>query len=145
MLRTAGEFSGLFGVNFDPFIAALTAADLPGQTRSKAGAPPLKMLTGECLLYDIDLANDPSVALPEIEVRLPIRHRGVLGSVEVFFRAHFDETTQLTNAPYIGTTHWRRLWIPFATPITVDEGEMVPIVARLETHLGKQHLVVEPA
>jgi len=105
----------------------------------------MKMLTGECRLYDIDLANDPSGTLPEIEARLPVHHRSVLGGVEVFFRAHFDETTPLTNAPYMGNTHWRRLWLPFATPKTVDEGEMAPIVARLETHLGKQHLVVEPA
>ena len=142
-LREAAEFAGLYGVDFGPFLDALAAAEPPAPSHRAPSTTPLRPLTEETCLYDLDLASDALTDLPETPTHLQANRQGLLGGVDVFFRAHFDATTQLTNAPFVGSTHWHRRRIPFARPLPVEAGTAVRIVARLGTHLGKQRLAVE--
>ena len=143
VLREAGELAGLYGVNFDPFIQWLDEAKAVRRANPRQYGAEGRILSDESRLFDIDLYDDVTQLPPEVVVPLTIRHRGLLGGVTVYFRAHLDAAIRLTNAPFALPTHWGRKQERFPTPHPVRVGDEIILKARLETQIGYQRLVVE--
>ena len=61
----------------------------------------------------------------------------------IYFRAHLDEETQLTNSPFVQTTHWRHWPLMFRQVREVAVGDVVPLRVKLTEALTGQSLVVD--
>ncbi len=145
-LREGRELAGLYGLDLSPFLRALESGPdfqrnlwLPG-TRFH-----YPVLTGECLLYDLDLTADLSGAGAPVEASLDVQAPGDLTSVVLYFRAHLDERTILTTSPFAPKTHWGWGVRDLARPARVRPGDRVALRAQVDTVLGRQQLRVDLA
>lgn len=147
----AREFSGMYGLNFAPYIHVLEhAEEIAHDTQfPRRGGDfresffPLGILSEECLLRPIDLNGDLAAqSSGETRASLKIRTDGRLGSLLMFFRAHLDERIQLTTSPYAPRTHWG--WAIRDLPRTfhVKAGDEIDLGAAIATVAGRQLMQV---
>ena len=101
------------------------------------------LITDECIVADIDLQHEleesPFAASPALRVE----RAGRLGGVLLYFRAHLDEETQLTNSPFLQPTHWRHWPLMFREVREVAVGDVVPLRVKLTEALTGQSVVVD--
>jgi protein arginine N-methyltransferase 1 len=143
LLAEAGELQRLYGLDFVPLLRGLDeAARRPGTRRTviqgKAQFKP-KILSEECRFLDVDL-RDGDVDLVGKSIRMPLRivRDGVLGGVAVYFRAHLDEQTQLTNSPHAPSTHWGWTIQNLTRRVPVSPGDQVEIALELRDERDTQ-------
>lgn len=138
------ELAKLYNLNFEPYIAAFERAALnrPIKTGDPGFEP--KILTAEASFYDIDLqdpASLPPQPLPDLGLR--VTRDGVLGGIVVYFRAHLDESTMLSNSPYSAPTCWQRDARALPKLLRVEAGQWVPLRCDLATVGGIQRMSVD--
>src|SRR6185436_4873833 len=146
-VRELTELEGIYGLDFgafqrlfaaaasDPFIRPLGAL---GQAQF---AP--RILTEETQICRIDFAGDtPLTVAPQSDLRLRALHAGSLGGVLVYFRAHLDEETVLSNSPYAPRTSWDRNARALDRLVAVSPGQEIPIVSERRTIAGADMLYV---
>ncbi|HEV7765575.1 MAG TPA: 50S ribosomal protein L11 methyltransferase [Thermoanaerobaculia bacterium] len=147
LLETA-EFSGMYGVNFDPVAKKIAALESRAFRRPisvfEGGFLKSKILTQECRLLDINLYEDwsESTSQPSI-VNLQITDSGSLGAVIIYFKAHLDETTIISNGPFVPVTSWARDIRELSRLLPVERGTQVPLRVEIENVLGKEKLAVD--
>lgn len=149
LLSEARELPGLYGLDFEPLRKALERAIRPNLRYSNSGSSrrfERRLLSEECRLLDLDLEND-ELDLDGWSARLPLRilREGTLGGVVVFFRAHLDEQTQLTNSPFAPATHWGWTVWNLTRRLPVKPGDEALLEIRLESVPGSQRLHVDLA
>ena len=149
-LAEASQFSGMYGLDFQPFLRRLAAVN------PRAFARPLdvfdganlkrRILSEECPLLDIDFyrASAGDFDGPSAKT-LKIREPGVLGALIVYFRAHLDESTVVSNGPFVPLTSWGHDVRELAKPVWVREGDEIPLRAVIQTILGKHTMTVDLA
>ncbi len=142
VVREATEFDALYGVNFRPFTSRLQEHALAEDTLPRRGLSTRTRITEECKLFDLDLRRLEHASVPAVVHPLVVCAQGRLCGVEVYFRAHLDESTCLANAPHAPPTHWGRRFVLFDRRPTVIPGQLVEVRASVSTHLGRQHSVV---
>ena len=145
--RRAHELDALYGLDFSAFAEAIEDGSpsafgrLPPHFES--GDLSQHLLTDECIVADIDLQHEleesPFAASPALRVE----RAGRLGGVLLYFRAHLDEETQLTNSPFVQTTHWRHWPLMFRQVREVAVGDVVPLRVKLTEALTGQSLAIE--
>jgi SAM-dependent methyltransferase len=142
------ELEGLYGIDFGPFRRLLDGA-APDPFRRPLGdlgqtqfAP--RILTEEALLYRIDFARGVPIEVRH-DFRLRVTHPGTLGGVVVYFRAHLDDETFLSTAPYAPRTTWGWSARPLEKLVSVEPGQEIPMVSELRTIAGAQALHVDLA
>lgn len=149
MLAESRELAGLYGVDFTPFLEALEAAPqgaLARSVRSEEGGFKPPLLTDELVICDLDLQRDDLESPPFLEnPRLTVHTAGTLSGVVLYFRAHLDEQTCLTNSPLGLATHWGWDVRPLARAVPVDPGAEVPLALELRNWLGRQGLGIDLA
>lgn len=144
VLAEAAEFPRIYGLNFDPYLAALSSMSEPLLPRAlQFDESRSRVLSDECLIHDIDF-RESSDAGGEVSpsVRLKIRRRGLLGAVAIFFRAHLDERTEITTSPFAPLTCWGHHVIPLCELLEVQPGSEVALKVGLETERGVQKILV---
>jgi hypothetical protein len=144
LFREAQELSGLYGVNFDPYLMALEAyRDAVALNTGRVMAPSLadRVLTRECLLRDIHF--DREFAIDERTSELPISSDGMLDAVLVYFRAHLDDHIQLTNSPFTPLTSWGWSVRDLRERRPVKSGQQLVVRSRIEPIDGYQQILVE--
>jgi protein arginine N-methyltransferase 1 len=150
LLAEAAEVQRLYGIDLAPVL------ELLAQTDPRQLAPPLengapgpftpKVLSEECLLVDLDLQADDLDRAGELaEHRLRVHSPGTLGALAVYFRAHLDETVQLTNAPFAPLTSWGRPLRSLSRRVQVAPGDEVRLRVELRSRSGRQQLDVDLA
>ncbi|HEV7783878.1 MAG TPA: 50S ribosomal protein L11 methyltransferase [Thermoanaerobaculia bacterium] len=149
-LEEAREFSGLYGLDFGPFLEALAGSrSLPATSRTwiegKSRFGP-RILSEEQRFLDIDFARDPldfdghTAAIP-----LRIVREGLLEGAVVFFRAHLDEQTQLTTSPLAPPTSWGWSLRHFSKRAQVSPGGEVTLTVEFGHRGGAQGLKLDLA
>ena len=149
-LAEAAQFSGMYGLDFGPFTRKLAQLE-PRMFRRPINAfensfLKARLLSDECRLYDIDLYGDWRQDADEaLKVTLTITDSGSLGAVIVYFKAHLDETTVISNGPYVPVTSWGRDIRELSTLIPVKRGDEIPLAVALKTVIGRQQLSIDLA
>jgi protein arginine N-methyltransferase 1 len=145
----AAEIQKLYGLDFSPLAELLGATDPRRLMPPFEDVDPLfkpRILSAECLLVDLDLqAGDLERAGAPAEVHLDIQSAGTLGALALYFRAHLDEDTQLSNAPLAPRTSWGRLVRPLSRRLRVEAGDQVALKVEIQSRRGRQHLEVDLA
>ena len=146
-MREAEEFERIYGLSFAPFKKRLIAEKperIPPSPLHFNRGSQTTIITSDAPIFDFDLYQDLD-ALPERQVfQLTALKDGYLGGVQIFFRAHLDEQTLLTNSPFTHMTHWGRMSRYLEKSIAVKSGETIALAAVLKTVNGKQVVTVEP-
>lgn len=145
-LREGRELAGLYGLDLSPYLRALEEG--PGFRRTSSPAQsrfPYPILSGECRLYDLDLAADLSAAGGPVGAVLDIEAPGELNALVLYFRAHLDERTCLSTSPFAPRTHWGWYVRDLSRSVPVRAGDRVAVQARVDTVLGRQQLWVDLA
>lgn len=150
VIAEARELGALYGLDFGPYSEALAEKPLFNtQQRNSSFLPAVggfryPVLTEQLTLCDLDLGRDDllSPALGQ-DLRLTAKAPGTLSGVVVFFRAHLDEWTQLTNSPFGPPTHWGWDVRPLQKEVPVKPGDAIPVRAELRQWLDRQALAVE--
>lgn len=141
-LAEARELPRLYGFDFEPFLETLaeTGPRPAGSWKGGARFEPV-ILSGESRFLDIDLRED-HLDLAGLTSRVPLHivRSGTLGGVVVFFRAHLDEETQLSNSPFAPPTCWGWDLRSFARQVRVSPGDEVAIGVTLQDEDGAQSL-----
>jgi len=149
-IAEARQFAGMYGLDFQPFLSRLASI------HPRAFTPPIeafdgaqltrRILSAECRLLDIDFhqasAGDFDGATTQV---LKIREPGLLGALLVYFRAHLDETTMVSNGPFVPPTSWGHDVRGLSKLIPVREGDEVPLTFVIGTEMGKQTVTVDCA
>jgi protein arginine N-methyltransferase 1 len=150
VIAEARELAALYGLDFGPYVQALadkplySAAMRPGTLPSAAGGFRYPILTEQLALCDLDLGQDDLLSPPlRQQLRFTVKAPGTLSGIVVFFRAHLDEVTQLTNSPFGPPTHWGWDVRAFSQAVPVKPGDEVPVRAELQQWLERQALAVE--
>lgn len=148
-LAEAGEFGGLYGVDFSPYLEML------GKSEARRFRPSMdddegpfghRVLSAEHKLLDIDLHDiDATLDADRIELPLCIRDAGSLAALVLYFRAHLDSRSQLTTSPFGPRTHWGWDVRPVARRQPVTAGDEVMLAVEIESWLGRQRLKVDLA
>lgn len=146
----AGQFAGMYGLDFQPLLRRLASANPRSFTRPMElfdGANlKRRILTEECRLLDIDFYQASAGDFDGSTARtLTIREPGLLGALIVYFRAHLDETMVVSNGPYVPTTSWGHDVRELVKPVAVREGDDIPLRLVVQTVLGKHTLTVDLA
>lgn len=148
-LTEALELPRLYGFDFQPFLDTLA------ETRPRQAGGPWKggrgrfepaILSEESRFLDLDFRTD-RLDLTGLSAKVPLRivRPGTLGGVVLFFRAHLDEETQLTNSPFAPRTCWGWDLRSFQRPVRVSPGDEAAVNVTLEERDGFQGLVFELA
>lgn len=148
LLAEAAEAQRLYGVSMAPLLEVLAEVD------PRLLAPPFedadakifkpRVLSEECLLFDLDLRTDGLDRAGEpSEARLRIRSPGTLGALAVYFRAHLDEDTQLSTGPFAALTSWGRSLRLLARCVAVAPGDEVRLALELKSRRGRQMLDID--
>ena len=150
VLAEARELSGLYGLDFGPFLHALEAAGPRRDRPWLSGVGPdfgRRLLSEESRLLDLDLHGEDLLERAGQPVTVPLRitAEGILDSVAVFFRAWFDEKTCVTTSPVAPVTSWGKSIRTLSRSIRVQAGDFVPISAVAENRLGRQVFRVDLA
>lgn len=149
----AGEFAGMYGLDFDPYLHVLEQADeinddttFPRRANDfRAGFFDQAILSDECVVRTIDLAGDlEAQTAGEVESSLKIRTAGRLGSLLMFFRAHLDDRLVLSTSPFSPRTHWGWALRDLPRAFDVKAGDEVTLGSSLLTLAGRQKLKVQP-
>ncbi len=144
VIAEARELSLLYGLRFDPYIRELEAVPsenyASGVKASHTYLSSEKIISKECLLYDINFYDDHENDIPAQKVKMRITEDGLLTGAIVYFRAHLDEELQLSNDPYAPLTHWRPLFIRFSKALRVKKGQLVNLATGIEVVLGSQNI-----
>jgi hypothetical protein len=144
--RRARELDTLYGLDFSAFADAIEEkpsafSRLPPDFDS--GDLTTHILTRECIVADIDLHHDldesPFGAAPE----LIVERSGRLGGVLLYFRAHLDEDTHVSNSPFLQTTHWRHWPLMFREIRPVRVGDRIPLRTHLTESVTGQSLTID--
>ncbi|HKI04679.1 MAG TPA: 50S ribosomal protein L11 methyltransferase [Thermoanaerobaculia bacterium] len=150
MLAEAREFPGVYGLDFEPFLAAFEETvrrSVPGRNwiGGKARFEP-KILSEELRFLDLDFRSD-DLNLTRQTSTLPLRivREGTLGGVVLFFRAHLDEHSQLTTSPLAPPTHWGWDIRTFSKRVPVSPGAEVSVKIEHGQQSGVQGLSVDLA
>lgn len=144
-LEEARELSGLYGLDFGPFLEALAdSRPRPATSRTwiegKSGFDP-RILSEEQRFLDIDFARDPlDFDGHTAAIQLRIVREGSLEGAVVFFRAHLDEQTQLTTSPLAPPTSWGWSLRHFSTRAQVSPGDEVTLTVEFGHRAGAQGL-----
>ena len=150
LLAQAAEAQRLYGVDMAPLLEILAAADprmlaAPVEDADAKIFKP-KVLSEECLLFDLDLRTDGLDRAGEpSEVRLRIQSPGTLGALAVYFRAHLDEDIQLATAPFAPLTSWGRGLRLLSRSLAVAPGDEVRLRVELMSRRGRQRLDIDLA
>ncbi len=145
LVDEAKEFSGLYGLDFGPFLEALAASrphPAPTRTWIEAKAPfGPRILSEEQRFLDIDFARDAlDLDGHTATILLRIVREGSLEGVVVFFRAHLDEHIQLTTSPLAPPTHWGWSLRQFSKRKQVAPGDEVAVTVEFGHRSGVQGL-----
>ncbi len=152
-LLEAGEFAGMYGLNFDPYLHVLAQADeinddttFPRRSNDfRVGFFDQPILSEECTVRTIDLAGDlEAQSAGEVLSSMKIRTSGRLGALLLFFRAHLDEHLVLSTSPYSPRTHWGWAVRELPRPVQVRPGDEITLGSVLLTLAGRQKLKVVP-
>ena len=142
------ELEGVYGLDFGVFRQFMSEAE-PNPFRRPLGdlgqtqfAP--RILTEETHVYHLDFRSSVNVE-PRNDLRLRVVQPGTLGGVLVWFRAHLDDETTLSNSPYAPRTHWGWDARALSRLVAVEPGQEVPFASELRTTLGAQTLHVDLA
>lgn len=141
------ELEGLYGVDFAAYRRLLNDArsdpfPRPVGTIGQTEFVP-RILTAGTPMYHIDFGPGSSLAIePRHDLRLRAVQAGTLGGVVVYFRAHLDEDTFLSNAPWAQRTSWGWNARGLERLVKVAPGQEIPIVSELRTIAGSQNLHV---
>jgi hypothetical protein len=109
--RRARDLDSLYGLDLSAFADAIE--DSPPSAFNRvpphfdSGDLSQHLLTDECIVADIDLQHELEESPFAASSALRVERTGRLGGAVLYFRAHLDEETQLTNSPFVQTTHWR--------------------------------------
>lgn len=143
------ELTGIYGLDFGPFLRALEAA---GPRRDRPLNPgernfSRRILSEEIRLLDLDFHDEDLLERAGQPVTVPLRITtgGLLDGVALFFRAWFDEETCVTTAPVAPATSWGWGVRPLSRPVWVEAGDEVPISAATENRLDRQLFRVDLA
>ncbi|HVG22823.1 MAG TPA: 50S ribosomal protein L11 methyltransferase [Thermoanaerobaculia bacterium] len=141
------DLEGLYGIDFSAFRRALESEESPFRrplgdlSKATQFEPPI--LTEETRLYRLDLGGDAPLGIPpRRDLSLRVIRAGSLGGLLLYFRAHLDEETFLSTAPYAPRTSWAWDARPLDRLVTVEPGQDIPIVTELRTVLGMERLWV---
>ncbi|HEX4961576.1 MAG TPA: 50S ribosomal protein L11 methyltransferase [Thermoanaerobaculia bacterium] len=149
ILAEAGEFSGLYGLDFRPFLDDLGESVVPMATRTwiggKTSFDPV-ILSEESRFLDLDFRTDP-LDLTGWAAKVPLRiiREGTLAGAVLFFRAHLDEQIQLTTSPLAPVTSWGWDIRLFSRQVAVAPGDEVSLTVELRHRAGAQSLTVDLA
>lgn len=150
VIAEARELGALYGLDFGPYVEALGEKPLyntqvrASSFQSAAGGFRHPVLTEQLTLCDLDLGQDDLLSPPlRQDLHLTVKAPGTLSGIVVFFRAHLDERTQLTNSPFGPPTHWGWDVRPFPRTVPVKPGDEIPLRAELQQWLERQALSVE--
>jgi precorrin-6B methylase 2 len=145
--RELTELEGIYGLDFGAFRQLFAAAPSDpfirplGNLGQAQFAP--RILTAETQICRIDFAHDASLTVPpRSDLHLRATHAGTLGGVLVYFRAHLDEETILSNSPYAPRTSWDRNARALDRIVTVNPGQEIPIITERRTVAGTDTLYV---
>ncbi|MCP5049550.1 MAG: methyltransferase [bacterium] len=132
--REALEFSHQYGLDFGPYIDLLSGEK---ETPRLANYPqdttfPFTVLAGEHLLYSVDFAAEWEDVYALKTHTLEMDTPGTMNAVTIFFRAHLDEKTQLTNSPFAPKTHWGWSIRPLPGKVAVNPGDKIKISTQLK-------------
>jgi protein arginine N-methyltransferase 1 len=150
VIAEAEELAGLYGFDFGPVVRAVEESlRTPNRPRTWIGGQVQfepKILSEECRLLDIDFAHDVfALAGMPSAVSLRIQQAGTLGGVVLFFRAHLDETSQLTTSPRAPVTHWGWDVRAFSRRLPVAAGDEVRVALELENQFGRPRMALDLA
>jgi SAM-dependent methyltransferase len=114
-------FGDMYGFDFSPLYTALTARLGRRSERFKATYKPL---TSDVVAHTVDLRSvrAPGFRRP-FELRASVD--GELTGICVYFKAHLDAQTILTNSPWAASTHWVQQLYTLPGPRRVREGDLV--------------------
>ena len=145
-LAEVTDFALLYGIDFTPYREMLSRNTVhfrPPMITGEQQRFPLTLLSQECLLLDFDFYGEAPAL--DSEAHLRIHRSGNLGGIVLYFRAHLDEETRLTNSPFAPMTSWgwdtRRL----SREIQVQEGDTVALKVQVSTIFGQQAMSVSLA
>jgi hypothetical protein len=143
------ELEGTYGVDFGAFRRFVTEArDRFKRPLGNLGETQFepRILTAETQLCRIDFGPGSSLDVePRNDLRLRVVQPGTLGGVLVYFRAHLDDETVLSNAPWAPRTSWAWNARALSRLAAVEPGQEIPFVSELRTTLGAQTLHVDLA
>jgi protein arginine N-methyltransferase 1 len=152
VMARARELSGFYGMNFDPFLAALDARlarPQAGRVMNSVGDRQVferKILSEEVRLMDVDLQEgDLEIVGRPAAATLRIVAEGKLGGVALFFRAHLDEELRITNSPLAPITSWGWDVRTFSRRIHVSPGDEVTLSLEIESTFGRQRTTIDLA
>ncbi|ABF91481.1 hypothetical protein MXAN_4412 [Myxococcus xanthus DK 1622] len=149
----AREFSGMYGLDFSPYLHVLEQADeinddatFPRRANDfRVGFFEQAILSEECVVRTIDLAGDlEAQTAGETLSSLKIRAGGRLGSLLMFFRAHLDDRLVLSTSPFSPRTHWGWAVRDLPRALSVNAGDEITLTSSLLTVAGRQKLKVLP-
>jgi precorrin-6B methylase 2 len=147
--RELERLSGLYGVELGPVREAVAKHEPRVQRTRFTVDKPLfdrKVLSEETRILDLDLQKgDLELAGQLAPVPLRISRPGILGGVALFFRAHLDETIQLTNSPFARATTWGWDVRTFSQLLPVAAGDEVSLAVEVETTFRRQMLQIDVA
>jgi SAM-dependent methyltransferase len=145
--RELTELEGIYGLDFTAFRQLFDAAPSdpfirPLGNLGQAQFSP-RILTAETEICRIDFARDtPLTVTPRSDLRLRATHAGSLGGILIYFRAHLDEETVLSNSPYSPRTSWDRNARALDRLLAVTPGQEIPIIAERRSVAGTDMLYV---
>jgi len=141
------ELEGIYGLDFGAFRRVFDAAPSDpfirplGNLGQAKFAP--RILTAETEICRIDFAGDtPLTASPPDDLRLHATQTGSLGGVLIYFRAHLDDETVLSNSPYAPRSSWDRNARALERLVMVSPGQEIPIISERRTIAGTDTLYV---
>lgn len=146
VLAETAELSGLYGIDFTPFLHRLEGV------RPQLLAPPMdltppfrpRILSEELRLLDLDLRDEALAADPQLgTVRLRIQQEGTLAGAVLFFRAHLDETLSLSTSPHAPPTTWGYDVRTFSRRLRVTPGMEISLRLSVENVLGRQRVSLD--
>jgi hypothetical protein len=147
VLAEMADLGALYGVGFGPLLEDLAATDdrsfRPSISVGEAHLFPLPILSAEHRLLSLDYRDGG----PELTRRgnLRILRAGRLGGIALFFRAHLDEHTWITNSPFVPRTSWSWDIRPLSRDVAVQPGDEIPLATNLDLHSSRPILNVDLA
>jgi len=147
LITEAAEFQHAYGIDFSAYTAMLSQNQTPDLRIVDDLATDVEtILSAETLLYEVDFYSDlRDVSTATASATLNIQRRGRLNGILVFFRAHLDESIQLSSSPYAPQTHWGWSLHDLAAERQVQPGDKIKLQARIATVDGRERLLITPA